>query len=67
MSGICLTHLVMVGWHKRGDGNNIETIFVAIINMRMEELNREVQEHNSFVHHAPMLEKRIKVINRQKE
>ena len=31
MSGICLTHLVMVGWNNRVDGNNIETIFVALI------------------------------------
>ena len=28
-------------------------------------MTREVREHNSFVHHAPMLEKRSKVINRQ--
>ena len=38
---------------------------MAITDMRMEELNQEVREHNSFVHHAPMLEKRIKVINYQ--
>lgn len=33
--------------------------------MSMEELIREVREHNSFVYHAPTLEKRIKVINHQ--
>lgn len=38
---------------------------MAITDMRMEEFTHEVREHNSFVHHAPMLEKRIKVINRQ--
>ena len=43
----------------------METIIVAITDMRMEEFTREVREHNSFVHHAPMLEKRIKVINHQ--
>ena len=43
----------------------METIIVAITDMRMEELTREVREHNSVVHHAPMLEKRIKVINRE--
>ena len=43
----------------------METIIVAITGTRIEELTREVREHNSFVHHVPMLEKRIKVINHQ--
>ena len=41
----------------------METIIVTITDTRMDELNCEVQEHNSFVHHVSMLEKRIKVIN----
>ena len=55
--------MMVVGCHKRVDGNNMETIIVAITDMSMEEFTREVREHNSFVHHVPMLEKRIKVIN----
>ena len=43
----------------------METIIVAITDTRMDELTLKVREHNSFVHHAPMLEKRIKVIIRQ--
>lgn len=38
---------------------------MAITDMSMEEFTREVRELNSFVHHAPMLEKKIKVINHQ--
>ena len=63
--GINLTQLIRVGWHKRVDGNNVETIIVAITDTRMDEMTLKVRGHNSFIHHAPMLEKRIKVINHQ--
>lgn len=43
----------------------METIIVAITDTRMDELTLKVRGHNSFIHHAPMLEKRIKVINHQ--
>ena len=38
---------------------------MAITDTRMDELTIKVRGHNSFIHHAPMLEKRIKVINHQ--
>ena len=40
----------------------METI---ITDTRMEELTREVREHNNFARRAPVLEEQIKVINYQ--
>lgn len=36
---------------------------MAITDTRMDELTLKVRGHNSFIHHAPVLEEQIKVIN----
>ena len=35
----------------------------AVTDTKLEELTREVREHNDFAHRVPVLEKQIKVAN----
>lgn len=35
----------------------------AVTDTRLEELTREVREHNHFAHRVPVLEEKIKVAN----
>lgn len=35
----------------------------AVTDTRLDELTREVQEHNNFAHRVPVLEEQIKVAN----
>ena len=35
----------------------------AVTDTKMEELTREVREHNNFAKHMPVVEEQIKVIN----
>lgn len=35
----------------------------AVMETRVEELTREVREHNNFAHRMPVVEEQIKVIN----
>ena len=35
----------------------------AVIDMKLEELTREVREHNNFARRMPVVEEQIKVIN----
>lgn len=35
----------------------------AVTNTKIEELTREVREHNNFAKHVPVLEEQIKVAN----
>lgn len=37
----------------------------AVTETRLEELTREVREHNNFARRVPVLEEKIKVINHQ--
>lgn len=37
----------------------------AITDTKLDELTREVREHNSFAQRVPVIEERIKVINRR--
>ena len=59
--------MLTAGSHKIVDGNNMEIIIVAITDMRMEELNREVREHNNCARRVPVVEEQIKVINHRLE
>ena len=40
--------------------NNAKT---AVLNQKMEDLTREVREHNNFAKRMPVVEEQIKVIN----
>ena len=37
----------------------------AVINTKIEELNREVRAHNNFAQRMPVVEERIKVANKR--
>ena len=39
----------------------------AVMNTRLEELTREVREHNHFARRMPVVEEQIKVINHRLE
>ena len=39
----------------------------AVMETRIEELTREVREHNNFAHRMPVVEEQIKVINHRIE
>lgn len=39
----------------------------AVTETKLEELTREVREHNGFAHRMPVLEEQIKVINHRIE
>ena len=42
--------------------NKLETA-QAVTDCKIEELTREVREHNNFAHRMPVVEEQIKVIN----
>lgn len=35
----------------------------AVTDTKLDELTREVREHNNFVHRVPVMEEQVKVIN----
>ena len=37
----------------------------AVTDTRLDELTREVREHNHFAHRVPVLEEQMKVVNRR--
>lgn len=39
----------------------------AVTDTKLEELTREVREHNNFAHRVPLLDEKIKVINHRIE
>lgn len=39
----------------------------AVMNTKLEELTREVREHNNFARRVPVVEEQIKVINHRIE
>ena len=39
----------------------------AVTEAKLDELTREVREHNHFAQRVPVMEKQIKIINRQIE
>ena len=39
----------------------------AVMETRIDELTREVREHNNFAHRMPVVEEQIKVINHRIE
>jgi hypothetical protein len=62
--------LIGVMWSNRAAANktqaNIRTA-QAVTDTKLEELTREVREHNNFARRVPVLEEQIKVANHRIE
>ena len=57
-AGVVITNLAS----SRKTAANIQTS-QAVTNTKIEELTREVREHNGFARRMPVVEEQIKVIN----
>ena len=61
--GLSLLGVVVSTWAtSRKTGENIR-IMQAVTDERIEELTREVRQHNNFASRMPVVEEQIKVIN----
>lgn len=56
--GVIITNLMA----QRKTENSIQTA-QAVTDTKIEELTREVREHNNFARRVPVIEEQIKVIN----
>ena len=56
--GVIITNLLS---HRKTE-NSIQTA-QAVTDTKIEELTREVREHNNFARRVPVIEEQIKVIN----
>lgn len=68
ISGVLtLAGTILTVWAgNRRTSHNIE-INQAVTNTKIEELTREVREHNNFARRMPVVEEQIKEINRRLE
>lgn len=61
--GLSLLGVVVSTWAtSRKTGENIR-IMQAVTDERIDELTREVRQHNNFASRMPVVEEQIKVIN----
>ena len=68
ISGICslIVGIVSAVISARATGNDVQKkmeIQMAVMDTKLEELTREVREHNNFAKRLPVVEEQIKVAN----
>lgn len=61
--GLSLLGVVISGWFSARKNENAIKIAQAVTDTKIEELTREVREHNHFAQRMPVVEEQIKVIN----
>ena len=62
LSGVIISSLINARATTRKIENKIQTS-QAVTDTKIEELTREVREHNNFARRMPVVEEQIKVIN----
>ena len=65
--GLSLIGVVLSNISSNKKIENALTIQQAVIDTKIEELTREVREHNGFARRMPVVEEQIKVINHRIE
>lgn len=66
LAGVIVT-VVVENRSTRNDVANKLTTAQAVTDTKIEELTREVREHNNFARRMPVVEEQIKVINHRIE
>ena len=61
--GLSLAGVVATGVATARKNENALKISQAVTDTKIEELTREVREHNNFARRMPVVEEQIKVIN----
>ena len=61
--GLSLAGVVVTGVATARKNENALKISQAVTDTKIEELTREVREHNHFARRMPVVEEQIKVIN----
>ena len=64
---LTLVGVVMSNNRSKADVQNKLEIGQAVTDTKIDELTREVREHNGFAHRIPVLEEQIKVSNHRIE
>lgn len=61
--GLTLIGTILTVWAANRKTNENLKISQAVTDTKIEELTREVREHNNFARRMPVVEEQIKVIN----
>ena len=61
--GLSLIGVIVTGMATTRKNENAVRISQAVTDTKIEELTREVREHNGFARRMPVVEEQIKVIN----
>ena len=61
--GLSLLGVVITGWLTARKNETALKVSQAVTDTKIEELTREVREHNGFARRMPVVEEQIRVIN----
>ena len=61
--GLSLVGVIITGMATARKNENAVRISQAVTDTKIDELTREVREHNGFARRMPVVEEQIKVIN----
>ncbi len=61
--GLSLTGVIFTCLAAARKGENMIKVSQAVTDTKLEELTREVRQHNHFAQRMPVVEEQIKVIN----
>ena len=61
--GLSLVGVIVTGMATARKNENAVRISQAVTDTKIDELTREVREHNGFARRMPVVEEQIKVIN----
>lgn len=62
LSGVCITAWASVRKSSKDVTSKLETA-QAVTDTKIDELTREVRQHNNFAQRVPVLEEKVKVVN----
>ena len=65
--GLSLVGVIVTGMATARKNENAVRISQAVTDTKIDELTREVREHNGFARRMPVVEEQIKVINHRIE
>lgn len=66
LAGVCITAWASVRKSSKDVTSKLETA-QAVTDTKIDELTREVRQHNNFAQRVPVLEEQVKVVNHRLE
>lgn len=63
--GMSLAGVVITSMAAAKKAEKATAVAQAVTDTKIEELTREVREHNNFAHRVPVLEERVKSLERR--